>query len=88
MCLCPISITTELFHKSGYDFNASDNVRDILYDTDVINPGVKLIIHSPVGRLIYIIILINICFFPPAFSPFLSSNITWMGTDINDKIEL
>ena len=76
-----------LFHKSGYDFNASDNVRDILYATDVINPVVKLIVHSPVGKLIYIIILIY-AFFPPAFFPFLSSNITWMGTDINDKIEL
>ena len=31
---CPI--TTELFQKNGYDLNAYNNVRDILYDTDVI----------------------------------------------------
>ena len=30
---CPI--TTELFQKSGYDINAYNNVRDILYNTDV-----------------------------------------------------
>ena len=30
---CPI--TTELFEKNGYDFNACNNVRDILYDTDL-----------------------------------------------------
>ena len=31
---CPI--TTELFQKNGYDLNAYNNVRDILYITDVI----------------------------------------------------
>ena len=34
-----------------YDFNACNNVRDILYITDVTNSIVKLIIHSPVGKL-------------------------------------
>ena len=29
-------ITTELFQKNGYDLNACNNVRDILYNTDVI----------------------------------------------------
>ena len=30
---CPI--TTELFQKNRYDFNAYNNVRDMLYNTDV-----------------------------------------------------
>ena len=47
---CPI--TTELFQKNGYDFNACNNVRDILYNTDVINSIVKLIVYSPVGKLL------------------------------------
>ena len=42
---CPV--TTELFQKNGYDFNACNNVRDTLYNTDIINPIVKLIVHSP-----------------------------------------
>ena len=44
-------ITTELFQKNGHDFNACNNVRDILYNTDVINSNVKLIVHSLVGKL-------------------------------------
>ena len=47
---CPI--TTELFQKNGYDLNAYKNVRDILYNTDVIANIVKLIVHSPVGKLV------------------------------------
>ena len=43
---CPI--TTKLFQKNGYDFIAGNNVRDILYNTIVINSVVKLIVHSPV----------------------------------------
>ena len=31
---CPI--TTDLFQKNEYDFNDCDNVRDILYNTDII----------------------------------------------------
>ena len=46
---CPV--TTELFEKNGYDFNACNNVRDILYNTDI-NSVVKLIVHSPVGKLV------------------------------------
>ena len=49
---CPISITTELFQKNGYDLNAYNNVRDILYNTDVITNIVKSIVHSPVGKLV------------------------------------
>ena len=45
-------ITTELFHKNGYDLNAYYNVRDILYNTDVITNIVKSIVHSPVGKLV------------------------------------
>ena len=48
---CPI--TTELFQKNGFDLNAYNNVSDILYNI------VKLIVHSPVGKLVSIII---ICF--------------------------
>ena len=43
---CPF--TTELFQKNGYDLNACNNVRDILYHTDVVNHIVRLIVHSPV----------------------------------------
>ena len=38
---CPI--TTELFQKNGYDLNAYNNVRDILYNTDVITNIVRSI---------------------------------------------
>ena len=34
MLECPF--TTELFQKNGYDLNAYNNVRDILYNTDVL----------------------------------------------------
>ena len=44
---CPI--TTELFQEDGHDHNACNNVRDILYNTDIINYIVKLIVHTPVG---------------------------------------
>ena len=47
---CPI--TTMLFQKNGYDFNDCNNVRDILYNTHVITSVVKLIIHSPVSKLV------------------------------------
>ena len=47
---CPI--TTELFQKNGYDFNAYNNVRDILYNNDVIINIVKSIVHNPVGKLV------------------------------------
>ena len=48
---CPV-LTTELFQKNEYDLNACNNVRDILYNTDVISHIVKLIVHSPVGKLV------------------------------------
>ena len=44
-------ITIDLFQKNGYDFNDCNNVRDILYNTDIISV-VKLIVHSPVGKLV------------------------------------
>ena len=47
---CPI--TTELFQKNGYDINAYNNERDILYNTDVITNTVKSIVQSPVGTLV------------------------------------
>ena len=47
---CPF--TKCYFQKSGYDFNACNNVRDILYNTDAITAIVKLIVHTPVGKLI------------------------------------
>ena len=46
---CPI--TTGLFQKNGYDLNAYNNVRDILYNTDAITNIVKSIVHSPVGKV-------------------------------------
>ena len=45
----------EIFQKNGYiiyDFNACNNVRDIVYNTDVLNSVVQLIVHSPVGKLV------------------------------------
>ena len=47
---CPI--TTELFQKTGYDFNACNNVTYVLYNTDVIDSVITLIVHSPVGKLV------------------------------------
>ena len=47
---CPI--TTELFQKNGYDLNAYNNVRDVLYNTEVITNIVKSIVHSPVGKVV------------------------------------
>ena len=47
---CPI--TTELFQKNGYDLNAYNNVRNILYNNDVITNIVKSIVHGPVGKLV------------------------------------
>ena len=38
--------------KNGYDLNAYNNVRDSLYNTDVITNIVKSIVHSPVGKLV------------------------------------
>ena len=46
------SITTELFQKNGYDLSAYNNVRYILYHTNVIIIIVKSIVHSPVGKLV------------------------------------
>ena len=40
------------FRKNGYDFNACTNVRDILYNTDVIASIVKLFAHSHAGKLV------------------------------------
>ena len=41
-----------VFQKNGYDFNACNNLRDTLYNTDIINSVVKLIVHSPVGKIV------------------------------------
>ena len=56
---CPI--TTVISEKNGYDFNASNNVRDILYNTDIINSIVKLIVHSPVGKLVQFFLNFFLC---------------------------
>ena len=40
------------FRKNGYDFNACNSVRDVLYNTEVINCIAKLIVQSPVGKLV------------------------------------
>ena len=41
-----------VFQKNGYDFNACNKVRDSLYNTDAITSTVKLIVHSPMGKLV------------------------------------
>ena len=45
-------LLTQLFQKNGYNLNAYNSVRDILYNTDVITNIVKSIVHSPVGKLV------------------------------------
>ena len=47
---CPI--TTELFQTNEYDSNACSNVKYILYNTDIINSIVKLIVYSPICKLV------------------------------------
>ena len=48
---CPI--TTALFKKEGpYDSTSCNSVIDILYNIDVIIPIAKLIVRSPVGKLL------------------------------------
>ena len=47
---CPL--TTELFQKNEYYFNNCNNVRDILYNTDIMNSIVKLIVDNAVGKLV------------------------------------
>ena len=47
---CPV--TVDLFQKNDYDFNDCNNVRDILYNTDIVISIAKLIAHSPVGKLV------------------------------------
>ena len=46
------AITTNLFVKDGYDFNVCNNVKGILYNTNVKTSVVKFIVHIPVGKLI------------------------------------
>ena len=50
MLECPI--TTKLSQKNGCDLNVYNNVRDILYNNDVITNIVKSIVYSPVGKLV------------------------------------
>ena len=59
--LLECSITTELFQKNGYDFNACYNIWDILCNTDIINSIVKLIVHRPVGKLVEYFVCLCVC---------------------------
>ena len=47
-----MSYYLRVISQRGYDFNSCRNVRDILYNFDVTNHVVKLIVHSPVGKLV------------------------------------
>ena len=49
----------QLFQKNRNDFNACNNVRDIFYNTDIIDSIVKLIVHSPVGKVVYCLFFIK-----------------------------
>ena len=49
---CPISITKKKIFRKMDDFNDCNNIRDILYNTDIIISVVKLVVHSPVGKLV------------------------------------
>ncbi|MCB4748308.1 MAG: hypothetical protein LGB54_06945 [Sulfurovum sp.] len=45
-------ILPQLFQKNGYDLNACNDIRDILYNTDVITNIVKSSLHSPVEKFV------------------------------------
>ena len=47
-----MSFYHRVFQKYEYDFNACNNVRDILYNPDVLTSMVKLTVHSPEGNLV------------------------------------
>ena len=47
---CLNALLLQLFQKNGYDLHAYNNVRDILYNNDVITNIVKSIVHSLVGQ--------------------------------------
>ena len=47
---CPIATT--LFKKYGYDYTSCNSVIDILCNTDVIIPIAKLLVLSPVGKIL------------------------------------
>ena len=47
-----MSYYPRVISENRYDFNACNNVRDILCNTDVINSIIKLVLHSPVGNLV------------------------------------
>ena len=51
---CSVTTVIKNKNKNGYDINACNNVRDILYNTDIMNFVVELIVHSPVGKLVYL----------------------------------
>ena len=50
ICLNIIFLSSELI--SWDEINTYNNVRDILYNTDVITNIVKSIVHRPVGKLV------------------------------------
>ena len=49
---CLNALLLVISEKNGYDLHAYNNVRDILYNNDVITNIVKSIVHSPVGKLV------------------------------------
>ena len=49
---CLNVLLLQLFQKNGYDLNAYNNVRDVLYNNDVITNTVKSIVHSPAGKFV------------------------------------
>ena len=53
-------ITHVFEHCYSADLATANNVRDIVYNTDLITSVVQSIVHSPVGKLIQ---LIYICLF-------------------------
>ena len=51
----------QLFQRNRNDINACNNIRDILYNTDIVNSIVKLIVHSPMGKPAFFVFLIFVC---------------------------
>ena len=51
ICNIQLTIFNFLFSvESDDDFNACNNIRDVYYNTDIINSIANLIVHTPVGK--------------------------------------
>ena len=54
-------LVPQLFQRNRNDINACNNIRDILYNTDIVNSIVKLIVHSPMGKPAFFFLNLCVC---------------------------